>query len=640
MDVFRLIYLIVTAFFLSGCVAVRDDIWVKRNAGDNVEELIMVLQHYREGRDAEKYQAARFLIRNMYYHHSLGGDYESYYKEADRVLDSGLNESELFDSLEHLSESFSRSVLQQRDIDAITYDFLVSNIDEAFDQWRNGKYLKHLTFKEFCEIVLPYTCSEQQPLVDWRTDFRDFASGTIEHMDECYDFEYDAREPLSSVNSTLKRMVPGQEWIKQLHGIPVYDPEVFVKFPGASCDEYCEMGTMIFRSKGFPVSIDFSPQWADRQQGHSWCVLHTIKGKTVMFNSFGSNPFYPNLPFLKFPKIFRRTYSVNTEYLKLVNSGKLYPVLGNPCFIDVTDEYYRTSDIEIRLLPEFRHSKRVYLGLFNCYEWRPVFWGTISAGKAHFKNVGNNFTGIALVYDGKSFVPASLPFVIGVDGKIRYIEGDSSDVISFRIYRKNPMYQHVYRRESTLHGGYVEASDGPEFDSAEVVCRFPEWELTSGKVPVVQTKPFRYWRFCAENGSVSDMAELFFYSDDSVQVSPSVYNPSMGFKLLLDRNPLTFFSASGAEYHGCLDFGEPIKLSSVSYVRRGDGNAIFPGDEYEVSYWDGTGMTTIGHYQAKDIFLDIENAPKDCLYYIQGISRGVQNRIFEYDVLTEKVVWH
>ena len=611
-----------------------------RYAGDNRVELEKVINHYRDEGDTQKLEAAKFLIKNMPMHCSLTGDLESYYDAAEGVLNSGKKGTVLLDSLQYTARSFGGRIHLEEDVKAITAEYLIDNIDLAFSAWRDGPWARFLSFENFCEYMLPYTLAQGQPIMDWRREYKPFAYGNIDKMLMCYDYDWDPREPLSQVNNSLKKMIDAQEWINSPHGFTLYRPEQFVRLPGATCEEYCQIGAMIMLSKGFPVTIDYTPQWADRPLGHSWCTMFTIRGKNTMFNPFETNPFQPVLPYAKFPKVLRRTYSANREYVKLVSSQKLEHFLPDPFFEDVTEEYYKTYDYSIKLMPGAKASKCLYLGLFNCKEWKPSWYGIRRGRKALFKNMGTNFTGIVLARKNGEFIPVSYPFVVDINGNVSYIHADTEDVVDFIISRKTPMYQHVYRKEKTLHGGAIEASDTPDFKDGETVARLPKWGLISGSVTFKQTRPYRYWRFVAGEGNISDMAELFFFDADGERLRPKVVNPTGGFKMLVDSDALTFFSSNGIEYNGSLDMEEPVTLEHISFIRRGDGNDVFPEDDYELYYWDDHQMVLFDTYTPRDVSFTVSGIPADRLYYVKCTTRGVQQRIFEYDRSTCSFIWH
>ena len=76
------------------------------------------------------------------------------------------------------------------------------------------------------------------------------------------------------------------------------------------------------------------------------------------------------------------------------------------------------------------------------------------------------------------------------------------------------------------------------------------------------------------------------------------------------------------------DFHEPIAISKIACIRRGDGNDICPGDDYELYYWNNRQWVLHERKTADHIYIDFKNLPADRLYFIKGISRGAQNRTF------------
>lgn len=110
-------------------------------AGDNRKELQQVLGHYED--DSLKHKAACFLIENM-----IG-------KGTIRYL---------------LQESDSCYIRQEPepDLTCITADYLIENIDLAFEVWQKYSWCKQLSFGEFCRNILPYRL-KQEPLDRWRS---------------------------------------------------------------------------------------------------------------------------------------------------------------------------------------------------------------------------------------------------------------------------------------------------------------------------------------------------------------------------------------------------------------------------------------------------------------------------------------
>lgn len=614
-----------------------------KSAGDNRAELEKVLSYFESTGDREKVAAAKFIIGNMPGHISMWGEYESYWKDADRMLSASEGALGVLDSLEVLKGKYDGRIFYDYDLKRITADYLIHDIETAFDQWRNGEWARHLTFDEFCEWLLPYTCTDMQPLIDWRDSLAGFARGFIDHLNECDEFIGNPRAAITRVNNKLIPMIAKQRWVHAGHGYPIYDPNVFVKLPGASCDEYMCNGILIMRSKGIPVGMDYTPQFSDRKYGHYWNVFPNIRRRTTVFTSFGINPDYPHYNQAKFAKVLRRTYAPDAAYLRLLrrNHGSIPHLFDSPFFKDVTNEYMETSDVKVKLLKKRKlPSRDVYICVFDNEEWKPVFYGKARLSSATFKGMGRNVTYMVCGYDGRNseLKPVSLPFYLDGFGNVTYIgDVETTGTVSFTLRRKFPMFQHVMLAQSTLHGGMVLGSDEKMFLNPDTVCVFPEWSLTSGIVKVKQTSLHRYWRFISDRRSMSDMAELYFYDKSGVRVDMMPDTDSLNN--MLDGDPLTYYTARRGAVSGVLDAGHPVHLDHVSYIRRGDGNAIVPGDTYRVSWWNGYGWVAHCEMKADDVELEIKDIPAGRLYFIEGLTRGVQNRIFTYNSDNECLVW-
>ena len=631
-------------FALASCANASLDVAL-RASGDNREELQSVIDYFQKSGDRDKVAAAEYIISYMPGHRSIRGDYSAYCDEADSILSNNPAGEEVLSQLHDLSLEYKDRISTCLDIQNIKSEYLIHDIDKAVDQWRDAGWSSHLDFDEFCEWLLPYTCSDSQPLFNWRDSLTTFAEDSlIFHFDACDDYRNNPRMAVIKVNNALMGMISKRKWIKSEHGYSIFRPDVFVKLPGARCDEYAVMAVLTMRSKGIPVGIDFTPQWPDRSEGHSWCVFPNLRGKTSLFCPFSSNPDYPHYPNAEFSKVYRRTYQPDSGNIKLLrrNKGQVPELFRNPFFKDVSEEYMKTIDLTVSLDKVAKYYGRdVYISVFNNKEWKPVACGRRTGRKAAFKSMGMGITYIVQGYKDGCLVPISSPFRVDRLGNIRYIEPEKDSRISFNIDRKFPMFFHVFTKHYFLHGGRIEASNDPEFKTFQPVAQFPQWSLTSGSERVVQSEPFRYWRLCPDEGKLCDMAELFFYekgSDEPLN-RPKLCFTDSTYLSLFDMDPLTYCSLEPGIYKGYVDFGRKVNIDHVSYIRRGDGNAIMPGDEYEIFYWDNGRWRLHSWYQATDVSINVNDIPGQHLYFIQGNSRGTQNRIFAIDETDGRIEW-
>ena len=105
---------------------------------------------------------------------------------------------------------------------------------------------------------------------------------------------------------------------------------------------------------------------------------------------------------------------------------------------------------------------------------------------------------------------------------------------------------------------------------------------------------------------------------------------------MFDGDPLSYFAVPDGG-GAVVDFGHPVVVGRLSYIRRGDGNDIFPGDEYELMYWEDGDWRLHEKVVADDVFLDFHDVPSGTLYFIRDCTRGSQNRVFEYR--DGQVIW-
>lgn len=157
-------------------------------AARNRKELVEVLEHYED--EPEKLEAAKFLISNMHGHYSYQGteldSLEMFLAQLTR------KEVDFFFTPEQLKrwEKFSLINLPRKDdLRSVSAEMLIENIDLAFKQWKERPWNKDLSFDDFCELILPYTISDDQP-VRWR---RMYAEHYNHVLDSLYQREFGIR---------------------------------------------------------------------------------------------------------------------------------------------------------------------------------------------------------------------------------------------------------------------------------------------------------------------------------------------------------------------------------------------------------------------------------------------------------------
>ena len=140
------------------------------------------------------------------------------------------------------------------------------------------------------------------------------------------------------------------------------------------------------------------------------------------------------------------------------------------------------------------------------------------------------------------------------------------------------------------------------------------------------------------------MAEIYFYrKGDEQPVKGRLIDSGKSLdrehraEHIADNDPETYCRVKGTDYWVGFDFGEPVGLDRISYIRRGDGNAICVGDRYDIYYWDNRKWVLSDTQTAADVMLETDRLPADGLYFIRG-DRGYSQRIFTWE--NDRVHWH
>lgn len=639
-------FLCIMPMLLIGC---RYDNSVCRSlqkAGENRSELEMVLHHFKKNKsDSLKYKAACYLIRHMPLHYSYGGSYEGYCDAVDSILSLKYDLQRTSFLIDSCSKRHQRTITFQPDIEHLKADYLIRNIDSAYSQWQYGHWAQHLTFDDFCEYLLPYKLMDQQPMDNWREQLFSLFNGDVYQLESiCSDYKANPRAAVCFINDELKKH-NHQLLNSSSNYFPIMRATTLINKPFGTCVDYTFAAAALMRSKGIPVTIDYTPQWPDRNFGHYWNTVFTTRKKNYEFNGFESNPSEEHYPDAKFAKVFRITYKPNDEILELVKQGRpLPPSLFNIFFKDVTNEYLATSDIAVKLFKDRPKGHNVFLAVFDNFEWVPIYWGNARGNNAYFKAMGRNILYLPVLWKNEVALPIGNPFFLDFNGGIRYLTPDFGYCHDVHINRKFPILRHVCARRDYFRFGKIEAANKPDFSDALNVAELPDWNIPADTLNISTVPPSRYWRFKSSGDNRCEMAELYFWQKDSDQRLRGEIITGSGrrvglddFKWFDDGDPLTALWAEGDTYWAGYDFGEPVSIDRISYIRRGDGNDILPGAEYELFYWNGLNWDSLGRQVAKDVYLVYKNAPSGALFYIKCHSYGRDNRIFEYE--NGHIIW-
>lgn len=373
-------------------------------AGENRHELEKALAHYSEKDEPLKRCAAEFLIENMPGHsYVVAGLYDKDKNEIEFDALQYANFKEALAALEALEKEhgeidYAKKRLDE-DVKTITADYLIENIDLAFDAWQHKPWAEDMSFETFCEHILPYRGSNE-PLNRWRAACMKRYADLPGKMKNVADMHEAA--------DLIRRDVEG--WVRfdeiyYLHPTDQGFDEMTARGKGR-CEDISNMMAYAMRANAVVCANDYTPFWADRDNNHAWEVVLDANGhgKSRLWN--------------RAAKVYRKMFSVQHEslgYLKR-DDEKVPRWLSGKNYIDVTDQYMDTTDVTVTLRDVQPNERFVYLCVFNGGQWEAIGWAWIKGDHATFEKVGRNIVVLPAYYRDETLVPAGDPIIVAKDG--------------------------------------------------------------------------------------------------------------------------------------------------------------------------------------------------------------------------------
>ena len=396
-------------------------------AGENRGELERVLDHYRKEGDEQKLRAAEFLIANMDGHgYTVTALYDAEKNEIafDALDHAGFGEAmEVLDVLEaeHGELDFKRKRFDA-DVETVSADYLIENIDLAFEAWRAKPWAGDLSFDAFCQYVLPYRGSNE-PVNSWRkaclARYADLA-GKMENP-------ADPGEAGRLIRQDVHQWVRFSD-LYYLHPTDQGFQEMNERRLGR-CEDISNMMGYAMRANAIPVATDYTPYWADRDNNHAWEVMldEQGRGRAGLSN--------------RAAKVYRKTFALQPDSLgaRKTEEEKVPAWLAGRNYMDVTAQYLPTSGVTVRLENDVPPGARfAYLCVFNGGEWKAIHWGEIVGDQVTFTAMGRRIAYLPAFYVDEELAPAAAPFILDEAGNVRALRSDSDEQLAVEIAATTP----------------------------------------------------------------------------------------------------------------------------------------------------------------------------------------------------------
>ena len=136
-------------------------------SGTNRAELEKVLDHYsQDPADSLKLKASIFLIENMPGHYTFGGPYmKSYNEQLGLLKNCPYYEKKIIQMVPFDHIGYRQQLDIQEDVKYIKADFLIHQIELAFNQWQTRPWNEGVDFENFKEYLLPYRVETNRSII-------------------------------------------------------------------------------------------------------------------------------------------------------------------------------------------------------------------------------------------------------------------------------------------------------------------------------------------------------------------------------------------------------------------------------------------------------------------------------------------
>lgn len=637
-----ILFLLINVLLSYSCVDKNDLEPVLIKAGKNRTELENLLSYYGTDEcDSLKLRAAQWLISNLEMNYAYDSDdIRQFYHDADSLFRDSL----IHDQYEFRLDTLLRNVDKRKvktflDIETITSEYLIHNIDDAFETWTTYPWCRDMSFDDFCEYILPYRLGSC-PLEEWRPLMRKRFGNIVDSLS------------MSGAVDTAICDRLCREYYTVIHYPKTFKPQ----YPASSllnaivapCPEWSNLGIYAMRTFGVKAVCDFTPQWANRSMGHDWTVMLS-GGKEYIFmmgeKQWGEHRDW----FGKMAKVYRRTAILQRESLAMKNMGEEIPAIFNdPYYIDVSDHYFKPHDITIKLEYKAPVSRKLaYIMLFDNQKWQPIQWGKIKNGKVTFSDMNSECMYIAMYYYNKQYYPASEPFYLNKHGELILLKSDLAEMETVSLKRKYTDKK-VNEWCERIVGGKFQVANRHDFkDAVDVYSIDSIPEALYHTIDLNLNQKYRFFRYIAPKDSPGDIAELEFYNENGEQIRGEVIGDDTSYFIFglsdkykaFDGDVLTNFEAEHYVENAWIgmDFKTPVQLSKFLYLPHNDDNFIREDEMYELLYWQN-GWHSLGRQKgekAKQVLFF--KAPKKALLRLHNLTKGNEERVFVYE--DGKQIW-
>lgn len=676
----RHIFIAFPILIMSGCVKGLPD-----HEDADTWEMYRTLAYYKYvERDTLKYAAAQYLIENMPYHSSKARIYKDndtlarWQHETDSIYYSFVHGCTMknfpWDTLWHVkktrrelieADTLPDAIVDHRmlcDLKELNFDFLTEHIDNAFRVWHESPFARKLTFDEFKEYILPYRCIEGYGFNETGKTYHDLFAKYV-----MADTTADIRTTIQYYNAAVNNLRDLNGKTHRTHLAGIYD---LYSRDFHDCVDIANYGCNILRACGLPVVVEYNICYRSLPGRHYHCsVYNDSTGTWQTFNAESSLPGDGDWAFAETANVYRTIYAAqkNTPPFLKADGEYVPEILNRPCIKDVTSYLAPTTSITLPF-KEQTANNLAYLATFHKTNdgLIPVTWGKIDKKNATvtFENAMPDMLYFPVYYPDNGHKEFGDPFFIEmadnlpVIRKVPYTGHTKNTRSTVILTRKYPRKPNMKRVAEELVGGRFIGSVKGDFSDAVTLL-----EIKEPPIPALLTYPlnrkgrYKSYRFQASEehpyAHISILEWLppdrYGYNNTMPALRRHILSPAdtalpareSGLVRLMDADSWDKMSWK-AEYDGNMQTApspypnitlwlkEPQIVTHVRFSPKNADNGICAGNEYELHYWNN-GWHSCGAVRAKYEYVEFENVPQGCLYWLENRTQGGEEMPFVLD---------
>lgn len=598
----------------------------------------------------ELMKIADFLLDNISSHKGMPeSSLELYLKLYKAWIVTSKSASEFMDSIERKDR---QSFIQIADTDAIDKELLWQYVLDLYKFRNSSQICSKFNTDVFLEFIVPYRVGNEPLNLKWRLEADSTLNAIMDSIANRNELNI-----LETANLAMKVWnAQPFKWTDELPKECTLGVKALTVKAG-NCRDFGIGAIFMMRYLGIPSGMDFIFSREGENSSHFWPFIIDEHNHTFYANQ--DIPYWTPSRQLDLPatKIYRMAFSENTPLNDndASNLQNIHPRFLNRHMIDVTNEYRDVFQLEIPVSnSSLNNNSVVYICNAMRNLWTPVGIGNYKDGIAYFKNIASSTNACIIAkWDSNGIKPITQPFVLDSLGNIRYFSIAEYEEKA-HIYCKYPLSSKNGDVVDRMIGGRIEGSNSIDFSNSDLIYKISSSPVRKiNRVSLSSLKPYRYIRYIGADNSYCNIAELEIFetgNDKNIAIGNKVYG-TPGDKT--GKGTHEYYNVFDGDLYTSFDYKEPSggwsavdlkrprHIVEIAYSPRNRDNYIRKGDTYELFFWNNRSCqwNTLGKKIANSDEL-VYTVPQGALLFLKNHTRGVNERVFEYDSQKKTQIFH